>query len=81
LGITFAWARFIALKYECVVSVGFPEKMSMSELAFSKCYNSSVTVDADGEVIANYRKSFLDDSDKIWALEGLDGFLLRKYKA
>ena len=50
----------------------------MSELAFSKCYNSSITVDAEGEVIANYRKSFLDNWDKIWASEGLDGFFAKE---
>ena len=31
-------------------------------------------MNADGETIANYRKSFLYYTDETWALEGADGF-------
>lgn len=37
-------------------------------------YNSAITVSADGETLANYRKSFLYYTDETWALEGPDGF-------
>lgn len=37
-------------------------------------YSSSITVNRDGETIANYRKSFLYYTDETWALEGPDGF-------
>jgi len=37
-------------------------------------YNSAITVNAEGETIANYRKSFLHYTDETWALEGPDGF-------
>lgn len=33
-------------------------------------YNSVVVVNRDGEIIANYRKSFLYYTDETWALEG-----------
>jgi hypothetical protein len=37
-------------------------------------YNSAITVNREGETIANYRKSFLYYTDETWALEGPDGF-------
>lgn len=37
-------------------------------------YNSAIVVNAEGETIANYRKSFLYYTDETWALEGPDGF-------
>jgi protein N-terminal amidase len=65
------WARATALKHECVVTVGYPEKVDMASPEY---YNSAITVNADGETIANYRKKFLYFPDKTWALEGPDGF-------
>jgi protein N-terminal amidase len=64
--------------YECVVVVGYPEKVDTTEKGLLKCYNSAITIDADGDIIANYRKLFLDDLDKPWALEGPDGFFVSK---
>lgn len=37
-------------------------------------YNSAITVNPEGETIANYRKTFLYYTDETWALEGQDGF-------
>ncbi|CAM6002782.1 unnamed protein product, partial [Sphagnum balticum] len=75
-GITSLWARTTALKYECVVTVGYPEKVDLAPKwpASPEYYNSAITVNADGETIANYRKSFLYYTDETWALEGPDGF-------
>ncbi|KAH8767969.1 carbon-nitrogen hydrolase [Hyaloscypha finlandica] len=75
-GITSLWARTTALKYECVVTVGYPEKVDITPKwpASPEYYNSAITVNADGETIANYRKSFLYYTDETWALEGPDGF-------
>lgn len=75
-GITSLWARTTALKYECVVTVGYPEKVDLTPKwpASPEYYNSAITVNADGETIANYRKSFLYYTDETWALEGPDGF-------
>ena len=58
------------MKYNCVVTVGYPEKVDVSP----EYYNSAITVNVDGKTIANYRKSFLYYSDDTWALEGPDGF-------
>ncbi|TVY49862.1 Protein N-terminal amidase [Lachnellula occidentalis] len=75
-GITSLWARTTALKYDCVVTVGYPEKVDITPKwpASPEYYNSAITVNADGETIANYRKSFLYYTDETWALEGPDGF-------
>ncbi|KAF8865838.1 carbon-nitrogen hydrolase [Acephala macrosclerotiorum] len=75
-GITSLWARTTALKYECVVTVGYPEKVDVAPKwpASPEYYNSAITVNQDGETIANYRKSFLYYTDETWALEGPDGF-------
>ena len=75
-GITSLWARVTALKYNCVVTAGYPEKVDLSPKwpASPEYYNSAVTINADGETIANYRKSFLYSTDETWALEGPDGF-------
>lgn len=75
-GISSLWARTTALKYNCVVIVGYPEKTDISsKLPLpSEYYSSSIVVNADGETIANYRKYFLYHSDEAWAREGPDGF-------
>jgi protein N-terminal amidase len=56
--------------------VGYPEKVDSSPRGSSKLeyYNSAVTVNQEGETIANYRKSFLYYTDETWAHEGPDGF-------
>jgi protein N-terminal amidase len=75
-GITSLWARTIALKYNCVVTVGYPEKVDVSPKwpTGPEYYNSVIVVNGDGETIANYRKSFLYQTDETWALEGNRGF-------
>lgn len=71
-GITSLWARTTALKYNCIVSAGYPEKVDVSFKwpAGPEYYNSSITVNSAGETLANYRKSFLYYTDEKWALEG-----------
>ncbi|RAL62341.1 hypothetical protein DID88_004907 [Monilinia fructigena] len=70
-GKTFFWARTIALKHNCIVTAGYPEKVnSSSESAEPEYYNSTVTVNKEGKAIANYRKSFLYYTDEKWAHEG-----------
>ncbi|KAK4086182.1 hypothetical protein Purlil1_9494 [Purpureocillium lilacinum] len=75
-GITSLWARTIALKYNCYVTVGYPEKVDVSPKwpTGPEYYNSAIVVNGDGETIANYRKSFLYYTDETWALEGNRGF-------
>ncbi|KAF6836169.1 N-terminal amidase [Colletotrichum plurivorum] len=75
-GITSFWARTTALKYNCNVVVGYPEKVDVSHQwpTGPEYYNSAIVVNGDGETIANYRKSFLYYTDETWALEGNNGF-------
>jgi protein N-terminal amidase len=71
-GISSLWARTTALKYDCTVAVGYPEKVDVSRTwpASPEYYNSLIVVNQDGETVANYRKSFLYYTDETWALEG-----------
>ncbi|KAF4489859.1 Protein N-terminal amidase [Colletotrichum fructicola Nara gc5] len=75
-GITSLWARTTALKYNCNVVVGYPEKVDVSSQwpTGPEYYNSAIVVNGDGETIANYRKNFLYYTDETWALEGGKGF-------
>lgn len=56
--------------------VGYPEKVDVSENwpTSPEYYNSSIIVNADGEIAGGYRKSHLYTVDETWALEGQDGF-------
>lgn len=65
-----------ALKYNCHVVVGYPEKVDVTEKwpADPEYYNSAIVVDGDGETVENYRKTFLYYTDETWALEGNGGF-------
>ncbi|ETS03583.1 hypothetical protein M419DRAFT_136697 [Trichoderma reesei RUT C-30] len=75
-GISALWARTMALKYNCTVLVGYPEKVDVSPNwpTGPEYYNSAIVVNGDGETIANYRKCFLYYTDESWALEGNRGF-------
>jgi predicted amidohydrolase len=61
----------MALKYKCVVTVGYPEEVDISSPEYC---NSAIIVDADGKIIANYRKTSIHYIGGTWALEGPDGF-------
>lgn len=75
-GITSLWARTTALKHDCTVVVGYPEKVDVSPKwpTSPEYYNSALVVNGEGDTIANYRKSFLYFTDETWALEGGEGF-------
>ncbi|KXT01469.1 hypothetical protein AC578_9517 [Pseudocercospora eumusae] len=64
-GPTTQWAIKTAKARNCTVVVGYPEKSSDE-----KRYNSTVTVAPSGQILANYRKSFLYYTDETWASEG-----------
>lgn len=66
----------MALRYDCTVVVGYPEKVDVSSKwpTSPEYYNSALVVNGDGETVGNYRKSFLYYTDETWALEGGDGF-------
>lgn len=75
-GISSLWARSKALKYNCAVTVGYPEKVDITAKwpADPEYYNSAITVNSEGETVANYRKTHLYYTDERWALEGPSGF-------
>lgn len=56
--------------------MGYPEKVDITPKwpANPEYYNSAITVNPEGETVANYRKSFLYYTDETWALEGPSGF-------
>jgi predicted amidohydrolase len=75
-GITSLWAQTTALKHDCTVVVGYPEKVDVSVNwpASPEYYNSALIINGDGDTVGNYRKSFLFYTDETWALEGGSGF-------
>ncbi|TKA80000.1 hypothetical protein B0A55_02083 [Friedmanniomyces simplex] len=64
------WAITTARRQHCHVIVGYPECHTDSETGQTTNYNATVTVAPSGEVLANYRKSFLYYTDETWASEG-----------
>jgi len=68
-----AWARDIARRLGCHVIVGYPEHCTQSpstpQGSISR-FNSAVLVSPKGNVLTNYRKSFLYTTDESWAQEG-----------
>ncbi len=78
-GVTSLWARTTALKYDCAVVVGYPEKVETKRWPASPEYfNSAIIVNHDGATIGHYRKAFLYPRDETWALEGPNGFFGRE---
>ncbi|RFU72460.1 nitrilase cyanide hydratase and apolipo n-acyltransferase [Trichoderma arundinaceum] len=75
-GISSLWARNTALKHDCTVVVGYPEKVdpTLNWPTDPQYYNSAIAVNGDGETVANYRKTHLYYTDETWALEGSHGF-------
>ncbi|KAK7432741.1 hypothetical protein QQZ08_000601 [Neonectria magnoliae] len=75
-GITSLWARTQALKHDCTVIVGYPEKVDLADRwpANPEYYNSAIVVSYEGDTVANYRKTHLYYTDETWALENPKGF-------
>ena len=75
-GTSSLWARTVALRYDCTVVVGYPEKADATRgwQTSPECHNSAVIINGDGEVTGGYRKSHLHSIDETWALEGQGGF-------
>jgi len=75
-GISSMWARAAARIFNCVVIVGYPERVDITPNwpADPEYYNSSIAVDPLGDTIAHYRKAHLYYTDERWALEGPEGF-------
>ncbi|KAH8173992.1 carbon-nitrogen hydrolase domain-containing protein [Sarocladium implicatum] len=75
-GISSLWTRTTALKYDCTVITGYPEKVdpALKWPTDPEYHNSAIVVSPDGETAANYRKSHLYYTDETWALEGTGFF-------
>jgi protein N-terminal amidase len=65
-GLTSIWAKETALKYHYIVIVRYLEKVdaTLTWPASEQYHSSVIVVDVDGEMIANYRKSFVYSIDK-----------------
>lgn len=68
-GPTTEWAIATAKQLSCHVIVGYPEIATAADGTTSN-YNSTVTISPTGQVLHNYRKSFLYYTDETWAKEG-----------
>lgn len=75
-GISAAWARQTALRYDCTVVMGYPEKVeaAVNKPADPVYHNSALIMNGDGDVVGNHRKAHLFHTDETWALEGQRGF-------
>ena len=69
-----AWAVRTSRKLKCYTVVGYPEEagspalsdsLRRAEKAETARYNSCVLVSPDGEVVTNYRKTFLFETDEV----------------
>ncbi|KAF1850986.1 carbon-nitrogen hydrolase [Cucurbitaria berberidis CBS 394.84] len=71
-GVSTQWAIQVARHYNCHVTIGYPEITipSVNPSDRQTQYNSTVTINPQGTVLHNYRKSFLYYTDETWASEG-----------
>ncbi|GAN08560.1 conserved hypothetical protein [Mucor ambiguus] len=58
------WAKTQAIRLECFVIVGYPQKTDQCN------YNSICCVDPKGRLLHTYQKAFLYETDENWAEEG-----------
>ncbi|KAK5167564.1 uncharacterized protein LTR77_007263 [Saxophila tyrrhenica] len=72
-GPTTEWCIQTARYLQCHVIAGYPEIQTSPTTGKTAQYNSTVAVGPNGEVLANYRKSFLYYTDETWAAEGPNG--------
>lgn len=73
-GVSTEWAIATAAKFDCLVTVGYPERCTDGPELLA--YNSTVTVDQHGKVTAHYRKTHLYYTDESWAKEGPEKWLV-----
>ncbi|OCL01454.1 N-terminal asparagine amidohydrolase-like protein [Glonium stellatum] len=70
-----SWAIQTAARFSCAVTVGYPEITRPSNPNEPpQHFNSTVTVSPTGQILANYRKTFLYYTDETWASEGPSKF-------
>lgn len=80
------WARATASRFNCIVTVGYPELCTPPPASSTKtqdlspageaiAYNSTVTVSPTSQILAHYRKTHLYYTDETWAQESPSGWL------
>ncbi|KAF1319338.1 Ubiquitin1-specific protease, partial [Globisporangium splendens] len=69
-GKTFAWCQRHARRLRCMVMCGYIERDAKDE---DLLYNAMMVLSPEGELVCNPRKTFLYETDKVWATAG-DGF-------
>lgn len=75
------WAKATAARYNCIVTVGYPELYTPSlvsptaSIDTTIAYNSTVTVSPTGKILAHYRKTHLYYTDETWAHESPERWL------
>ncbi|KAL8794896.1 MAG: hypothetical protein Q9195_002608 [Heterodermia aff. obscurata] len=71
-----AWAKEVAARLQCIVTIGYPEITPAPYLAQdvgnhgippSISYNSTITISPKGDTLAHYRKTHLYYTDETWA--------------
>mmetsp|Transcript_15257 Transcript_15257/g.26657 ORF Transcript_15257/g.26657 Transcript_15257/m.26657 type:complete len:287 (-) Transcript_15257:1090-1950(-) len=86
-GPTFQFCKEVAMRLNCWVVAGYPEisfeedesKNGKRDGEQGKAYNSMCVVDEHGQLVLNYRKTLLYETDKKWACKG-DGFQTIRWK-
>ncbi|CDO95979.1 unnamed protein product [Kluyveromyces dobzhanskii CBS 2104] len=73
-GPTFNFAKEVSKKFNCYTVIGYPERISDDDES-TVLYNSAIMTNASGELVFNYRKSFLYYTDDDWGChENPNGF-------
>lgn len=65
----YSFVQSIALRFQCMVICGFPEKVIESSDNV-QYYNSVYVMDKEGQLLHVYRKHFLYTTDKAWSQPG-----------
>ncbi|CCC67781.1 hypothetical protein NCAS_0A12230 [Naumovozyma castellii] len=67
-GPIFQFAKQVSKAFNCYTVIGYPERVDDGS-DLSVLYNSAAVVNANGNLVFNYRKSFLYETDKEWQCE------------
>ncbi|AGO11068.1 AaceriAFR415Cp [[Ashbya] aceris (nom. inval.)] len=72
-GISYTLAKKVSELFGCVTVIGYPEREHAAP--DTRLFNSALVVGGDGQVLFNYRKSFLYTTDENWGCcENPEGF-------
>lgn len=77
-GKSFEFGKLLSKRYNCKTLLGYPEKFGDNNGSKNdqfKIYNSAMLIDEDGQILHNYRKTHLFETDKVWGCsESPEGF-------